>query len=380
MASKSSNSSLYDWNTNHTQLALHLMTASEAETLSSVDSVVSSLSSFIDPLITVTNHPLLKSIEFYDASEILLPKLNQTIAALWNNAIFKACYLIALTKAEENEDSFQSTADDRLYPIPPHFYWLKEDQVSFTLEFLRGCRTAESSSLKDTEIKQCEKIYSEVQEYLQALEPILNCPAFKNRDFHFALNFDSADNPELANKIETLFLACITAQAGFSRNSPLPTPEASPHRQPSLKSRQLLPKDASMITSLNAALKKELKEDGTAGAGSSIDQTEKKPPEEKNMLFDFLVEKLIAPSVETIIRSSTASLTKKSPYTALPNQNEGVIQVVVVPNENGTEQTGTRFSENPHFEGKISEKILARENIFEKLERSDGGLCGCNIL
>jgi len=339
------------------------MDASERkETLNNADPVLSSLSRFIDPLITVTNHPLLNNVEFYNFSEILLPKLDEKIATLWNSAIFKGCCLIADTKAMESEGSVQSTAAELVHPIPQKFYWLREDQVTFTLDFLLDCKKGvENSSLKDRDIQQCEKIYLEVQEYLQVLQPIFKCPVFKNRDFHFALNVDPNDNPELANKLEKLFLACITAQDGASRgsrrNTPIGTPQASPLRQSSFKSRQTPTLGASSFTpsSLTNALK-QLKE---------TDETEKHPPED-NMMLNFLVNNVIAPSVGSLLRPS--------PQTH--NGETRKIEVLVVPN------TDEAYTKNPHFEGEMSEEMLARENIFAKVAKSkpDAGLCGCIIL
>jgi len=236
MATSSSTITSYDWSTNSEQLFSYLKRVAENEQiLDRSDQVLTSLSAFINPLITVSSHPLLNKSEFYVQAEILFPKLNPTIASLRDNEIFNGCRMLADEEAEEGAYSpINPTLSLRTLPKV-----LDKSQAPYVLSFLKGCadniQANRGSAFTKEHLSRCEMIFQQIQGYLQTLEDIFACPVFKQEDFYAkAFQTIPEDDHDNVQKISKLFVALMADQINSRGTTPSTTPTL--HRSPFRKS------------------------------------------------------------------------------------------------------------------------------------------------
>jgi hypothetical protein len=235
MATSSSTITSYDWSTNSTQLFSYLQRAAQNdETLESSDQVLASLSEFINPLLSFSNHPLLKNNDFYVCADTLLPKLEK-VQSLWTNAIFRGCCM--MTDEGDNESSAVTTESTCILNPNVPVYWLDTSRASYVMTLLQGCaENVEVSNtidtLKKVEVQMCEQIFEEVQAHLPVLNKIFECPIFIQQDFYTIV---AKLNPNEKTKIKKLFLAIMDSQdesaSSSLRSTPSTTPKASPFRR-----------------------------------------------------------------------------------------------------------------------------------------------------
>lgn len=194
------------------------------------NAIVGELEKFINPFIKASVHPLLGQQKFFDIVERVCTR-DDSILNLWKTLAFKGCCALADERTlTEQEPTYREEFQFELADVN-RLQWLEGSKANEVIKLLENYLTEESLDEQDTLRVTINKIFFEIQQYLEDSRWVFRTNEFKNKKFIDVTLTFLEPGSSLEEKIGDVFVACSQAESGGAvRNSRSSTPFASPTR------------------------------------------------------------------------------------------------------------------------------------------------------